>query len=53
MSQIKIYGLQENLNPIKAELSDVIQFYPWLLFSRNPIQTQLFLDAALPPDFLV
>ncbi len=24
MSQIKIYGLKENLNPIKAELSDVI-----------------------------
>jgi phenylpyruvate tautomerase PptA (4-oxalocrotonate tautomerase family) len=24
MSQIKIYGLKENLNPIKAKLSDVI-----------------------------
>ena len=24
MSQIKVYGLKENLNPIKAELSDVI-----------------------------
>ena len=24
MSQIKIYGLKENLNPLKAELSDVI-----------------------------
>ena len=24
MSQIKVYGLKENLNPIKAQLSDVI-----------------------------
>ena len=24
MSQIKIYGLKENLDPIKAELSDVV-----------------------------
>ena len=24
MSQIRVYGLKENLNPIKAELSDVI-----------------------------
>ncbi|MFJ7667407.1 hypothetical protein ACIQXI_09870 [Lysinibacillus sp. NPDC097195] len=26
MSQIKVYGVQERLNPIKATLSDIIHF---------------------------